>query len=156
MRKRIIQQNTEASQPEEDQGWLDLAQLVQVEMTSEDPEFPIESAMDGGPGWRAQHPGQQTIRLLFDKPQHIKRIKLVFQEDEWARTQEFSLRWSTDGTAFPREIVRQQYNFSPPDVTRECENYSVDLAALMLLELIIVPDISGGEARAWLAQLRLA
>jgi len=158
MRKRIIQQDTQGTFADEDQDWLDLEQLVQVELTSEDPEYPIESAlrMNSGPGWRAQQVGEQTIRLLFDKPQSIKHIKLVFQEDERAHTQEFSLHWSSDSAASRREIVRQQYNFSPPDINREREDYTVDLDGLMLLELSIIPDISGGETRASLAQLRLA
>jgi hypothetical protein len=52
--------------------------------------------------------------------------------------------------------VRQQYNFSPPGVTHEFEDYAVDLVGVAALELRIVPDISGGEARASLAQLRIA
>ena len=72
------------------------------------------------------------------------------------RTQEFVLRWSTGAGASSREIVRQQYNFSPPDVTREVEDYAVDLDGLTMLELSIIPDISGGEARASLGQLRIA
>ena len=158
MRKRVIQQDTQGTLPDEDQDWLELEHLVQVEMTSEDPQYPIESAlnMNSGPGWRAQHAGQQTIRLMFDKPQSIKHIKLVFQEDERARTQEFSLHWSSDSAASRREIVRQQYNFSPPDASREREDYRVELDAVTLLELDITPDISGGEARASLAGLRLA
>jgi hypothetical protein len=158
MRKRIIGEANEGALPGEDQDWLDLEHLAQAELTSEDPEYPIESAltMRGGPGWRAQHAGQQTIRLLFDKPQDIKRINLVFQENERARTQEFSLYWCADSAASRREIVRQQYNFSPPDIDRECEDYAVNLDGLTLLELNIIPDISGGDARASLAQLRLA
>ena len=158
MRKRMIQKHAQGAFPDDDQSWLDLEPLVQLELTSEDPEYPIESAlkMNSGPGWRAQHSGQQTIRLLFDKPQNIKRIKLVFQEDERARTQEFSLHWSSGSAASRREIVRQQYNFSPPGANRECEDYTVNLDGLTRLELSIIPDISGGEARASLAQLRLA
>jgi len=158
MRKRTIQQSTQGIPPVDDQGWLDLENLVQVELTSEDAEHPIESAliMNTGSGWRAQQPGKQTIRLLFDKPRSIKRIQLVFQEDERARTQEFALHWSPGGGAPHREIVRQQYNFSPPDITRELEDYVVDLEALTMLELSIIPDISGGGTRASLAQLRLA
>ena len=112
--------------------------------------------MNSGPGWRAQQAGQQTIRLLFDKPHTIKRIKLVFQEDEWERTQGFTLHWSPDSAASRREIVRQQYNFSPPGMSRELEDYVVDLNGLTMLELSIIPDISGGDTRASLAQLRLA
>ena len=158
MRKRIIQQDTQGTSSDEDQDWLDLEHLVQVELTSEDPDYPIESALtvNSGPGWRAQHAGQQTIRLMFDKPQSIKHIKLVFQEDERERTQEFVLRWSPDPGGSGREIVRQQYNFSPPDVAHEREDYVVELDGLRMLQLVIIPDISGGETRASLAQLGLA
>jgi len=158
MRKQTIQQSTQGISPVDDQDWFDLENLVQVELTSEDAEHPIESAliMDTGSGWRAQQPGKQTIRLLFDKPRSIKRIQLVLQEYERERTQEFALHWSPGGGAPRREIVRQQYNFSPPDITRELEDYVVDLEALTMLELSIIPDISGGGTRASLAQLRLA
>jgi hypothetical protein len=50
--------------------------------------------------------------------------------------------------------VRQQYHFSPPGTTREFEDYAVDLAEVMVLELKIVPD-SGGEAQASVAQFRI-
>jgi len=158
MRKQIINQGSQGTTPADDQDWLDVEHLVQVELTSEDAEHPIESAlkMNAGSGWRAQQPGKQTIRLLFDKLHRISRIQLAFQEDELERTQEFVLRWSPDGGASYREIVRQQYNFSPPGMSRELEDYVVDLDGLTMLELSIIPDISGGEARASLAQLRLA
>jgi hypothetical protein len=94
--------------------------------------------------------------VLFDKVQRLMRIQLLFHEDQQARTQEFLLRWSPDGGQSYREIVRQQYNFSPPSVTREFEDYTVDLAGVTALELRIVPDISGGDARASVAQLRIA
>jgi hypothetical protein len=80
----------------------------------------------------------------------------VFQEKERQRTQEFLLRWSPDGGASWQEIVRQQYNFSPPDNTREIEEYTAEIQGLTLLELVIIPDISGGDAHASLAGLRLA
>jgi len=158
MRKQIINQGSQGASPADDQDWLDMEHLVQVELTSEDAEHPIESAlkMNTGSGWRAQQPGKQTIRLLFDKPHRISGIQLAFQEDERERTQEFVLRWSPDGGASYREIVRQQYNFSPPGMSRELEDYVVDLDGLTMLELSIIPDISGGGARASLAQLRLA
>ena len=129
-----------------------------MEVTSEDAEHPIESALipGAGPGWRAEQPGEQTVRLLFHEPQRIKRVDLRFREDERERTQQFVLRWSSDAGHSYREILRQQYNFSPPATTSENENYNVDLAGLTTLELTIVPDISGGPARASLSQLRIA
>lgn len=96
------------------------------------------------------------IRLFFDEPLHIRRIHLVFHEDEQQRTQEFVLRWSPDVGQSYKEIVRQQYNFTPPDTSQEIEDYTVYLAGVPVLELVIVPDINGGSAYASLARLRLA
>jgi len=157
MRKRIITRDTRDVAPP-DQNWLDLENLAEAELTSEDASHPIESALrpGEGPGWRASESGQQTVRLLFDKPLRVRRIRLVFQEDEQARTHEFVLRWSSDGGQSYRDIVRQRYNFSSPHNTLEIEDYAVDLVGLTALELSIVPDISGGPARASVAQLCLA
>lgn len=157
MLKRVIGQETQvASAP--NQQWLNLDALAQVEITSEEAAHPIESGLLPGSasGWRAAQPGPQTMRLVFDQPQRIKRVHLEFHEDELQRTQQFVLRWSSNGGESYREIVRQQYNFSPPTTTRECEDYPVDLDGVTTLELSIVPEISGGSARASLAQLRLA
>jgi hypothetical protein len=141
-----------------DQHWLDLGSVATVEVTSETKDHPVESALllSETRGWRAAHPGTQIIRLLFDHPLKIKRISLVFEETESTRTQEFVLRWSSDlGHSF-REIVRQQWNFSPPGTGQELEDYLVDLSNVTVLELEIVPDKSGGEARASLESLRMA
>jgi hypothetical protein len=157
MRKRIVGQDPLNASPGDD-VWLDLQRLAQVELTSEEGAFPIEAAlMPGlGSGWRAAKQGEQTIRLLFDETQRVRRIQLLFLEDQQARTQEFVLRWSPDSGQSYREIVRQQYNFNPPGMTRELEDYTVDLVEVTALELRIVPDISGGDARASMAQLRIA
>ena len=157
MRKRIINHNPQSVSPV-DQSWLDLQRLAQVELTSEEAAHPIEAALmpSVGSGWRAAQAGEQTIRLLFDELQRVRRIQLLFYEDQQARTQEFVLRWSPDAGQFYREIVRQQYNFSPPGMTREFEDYTVDLVGVTALELRIVPDINGGDARASVAQIRIA
>jgi len=157
MRKRLIGHDTRDLQADEP-GWLDIERLAQVEITSEDAGYPIESALipGMGSGWRAAQPGEQTIRLRFDEPLRLKLIHLVFHEDEQERTQEFVLRWSPDGGQSYRDIVRQQYNFSPPGAAREVEDYDIALDGVTALELKIVPDISGGSAQASLAQWRLA
>jgi hypothetical protein len=158
MRKKITSPVPEVTPRTSQESWIDLERLAQVEVTSEDGAHPIESALvpGAGPGWRAAQPGQQTIRIRLDEPQRLRRILLVFEERERARTQEFVLRWSADGGRTYREIVRQQYNFSPPDTVHEREIYAVDLNNVTILELSIVPDINGGGACASLAQLRLA
>jgi hypothetical protein len=157
MLKRIIppvQKNT----PPPGEDWLDLVRLAQVEITSEDAAHPIESALlpDQGSGWRAAGPGEQTIRLLFAHPQQLRRIWLQFVEPVTERTQEFVLRWSSDAGQSFREILRQQWNFSPQGATCETEDHRVDLSGVTVLELSIIPDISRGDARASLSQLRLA
>jgi hypothetical protein len=156
MRKRVINQGTQDLSPSNEQ-WLNLETLAEIEVTSEDAAHPIESALmpSAGSGWRALQPGQQTIRLLFDEPMRIRRMRLVFQENELERTQQFVLRWSSDGGQSYREIVRQQYNFSPPGTTTELEDLTVELDGLTTLELNIIPDITGGPACASLNQLRL-
>jgi hypothetical protein len=157
MRKRIIAPlEQETASPEGD--WLDLESLAEVEVTSEDVAYPIEAALlsGHGSGWRAAAPGKQTIRLLFTRPQRLKRICLSYVEPAARRTQEYVLRWSADGGQSYREIVRQQWNFSPQGAIRETEDHRVDLPVVTALELTIIPDITGGNAIASLARLRLA
>jgi len=157
MRKRFIAPTPEAARPH-GEGWLDINRTAVVEITSEEEGFPIESALVSGEnrGWRAAVPGSQTVRLVFDKPQQIRRISLVVEEEQEPRTQEFVLRWSADGGHLFREIVRQQWNFTPTGSAREAEDYRVDLSDVTALELTIVPDISGGAAHASVAQWRIA
>jgi len=156
MRKRILNQHIDEIVPSASQKWLDLENLAQVDITSEDPAHPIEAALTDGTGWRAANPGEQTIRLLFDKPQSLKHLHLQFDEDRHERTHEFLLRCSVDGGRSYKEIVRQQYTFSPSGTTREVESYDVDLHGVTILELWILPDISGGHAFASLTKLHLA
>ncbi len=154
MQKRIIK-HAEAAQAG---GGLNVEQLTEVEVTSEDPDAPVEGALVHGRscGWRASEPGKQTLRLLFHAPQRLSRISLRFFELSDERTQEFVLRWSSgNGDSF-HEIVRQRWNFSPRGSTEEIEEYTVELDRVLVLELVIVPDVSGGTAHAKLATLRLA
>jgi hypothetical protein len=137
-----------SEKPSLDEGWLDLDAIAVVEVTSEENGYPVESALvssDSG-GWRAADSGIQTIRVIFDDPQRLTRIVLVFEETMIERTQEFVLRWSPDGGRSFRKIVRQQWNFSPPATVRETEEYEVELSGATILELIIVPDKSRGTA----------
>ena len=157
MRKRQIFLTTESTRPPE-QAWLELDRIASVEVTSEEQDYPVESALveDDGRGWRAANSGTQIVRLVFDEPQRLRRIWLAFEDTDHTRTQEFVLRWSPGiGHSF-REIVRQQWNFSQPDSVREIEDYAVELSDVVVLDLIIVPDKGNSEARASLQGLRLA
>src|SRR3954471_1911893 len=133
MRKRIAP--AVSVRPALRHEWLDVEGLVEVQVTSEDPANPIEAALlpGNGEGWRAATTGIQTIRIVFDNPQNIEHIHLVFVEEQESRTQEFVLRWAQSMDAQPTEILRQRYNFTP--VASEVEEYAVSLAAVKLVEL---------------------
>lgn len=156
MRKRIHQQEPPTA-PAIDERWLDLASIAQVEVTSEDPEYPIENAFLPGAtgGWKAASPGTHTIKLLFDIPLQIAVVELFFVEENAARTQQFTLSWRSHKDGPAQEIVRQQYNFSLPNSTREKETYQVNLDGVWELELELVPDISRDGTFATLASLRV-
>jgi len=155
MRKVMIEAARETPEPRS--GWMDVERLARVEITSEDPAHPIEAALGAGgeAGWRATEPGEQTIRLLFDEPAHLTRIRLGFVEPAAERTQEFVLRWSSDGGRSYHDVVRQQYTFSPRGATSEVEDFHVDLAGVTAMELAIEPDQGRGEALATLAEWRV-
>ncbi|MEI6232617.1 MAG: hypothetical protein WCT04_06170 [Planctomycetota bacterium] len=157
MRKQIIQQHPPVRSFDES-NWLDIPTIAQVELSSEDESYPIEAALSagGGAGWRAAEAGKQTIRIIFDEPQSIRKIHVEFRESSGVqRTQEFALSASIRAMPHPKEIVRQQYNFNA-DASVETENYAVNLDGVTALELVIIPDQNGGNAMASLARLRVA
>lgn len=160
MRKTIVSPAATAA-PRATDAWWDLASIAAVEVSSEDAAHPIEAALlperfTDGNGWRAGAAGPQLVRLRFDAPRPLRRIRLRIDEGAQERTQELVLRWSGDGGASFREIVRQQWTFSPGGATSEVEDYAVDLGRVDVLELAIVPHVGGGDARAALTELRLA
>lgn len=160
MRKEIVEHRTSVGKGQGRAEWLDLDLIAHVQLTSEDPAFPIENALGTSPernerGWRANSPGPHTITLSFDAPQHIQRIFLHFIEREMERTQEFVLRYSS-GSERDREIVRQQWAFSPTGSTQEIEDYAVELEPVTKLELVIDPDRGRRQSLATLNAVRLA
>ena len=160
MRKNIVEHRTTEGRSQSDAEWLDLDWIAHIQLTSEDPASPIENALGTSPernehGWRATSPGPQTITLGFDAPQRIRRIFLHFIEREREREQEFVLRYSS-ASEREREIVRQQWTFSPTGSTQEIEDYAVELESVTKLELAIDPDRGRGHSLATLSALRLA
>lgn len=156
LRKRIVSESLERSIGGEP-GWIDLVDAAEVEITSEDPERPIDGALvvPTEAGWRAAGPGPQVLRILFDTPRTISRLYLHFEESAIERTQEFSLAWGASTDALD-EIVRQQWTFSPQGSTHEIEDYRPTPREVAVVELKIVPDVSGGAAHATLERFRLA
>ncbi|HEY5706115.1 MAG TPA: hypothetical protein VIS96_11130 [Terrimicrobiaceae bacterium] len=139
LRKQILQEPVAI----EKRG-LDLASLARFEISSEDAGHPIDNALnDDSRSWRAAEDGPQTIRINFDSPQTISRIVVIFEETDHSRTQEFVLSWRPFESSEWREVVRQQFNFSPPSTAIEREEYSVSVKDAIGVELRIVPNISG-------------
>jgi hypothetical protein len=156
MRKSLIIDSQPDTSTEPVQ-WLDLKSLASVEVTSESSDHPVESvfATQAGAGWRAAEAGKQIIRLVFDQPHDVHRTQLRFSEAGVERTQEFVLEWAPLRGPM-REIVRQQWNFSPEGATSEVEDYHVDLDGVSVLQLTINPDITHAVAPASLSHWRVA
>ena len=141
-------------------GEIDIAAVATVLVTSEAAEHPVDHAFDGhrGPGgsrWVAGEPGEQAVILAFDAPQAIRRVVLEVEEPEVARTQELQLAVSTDGGRTYRELLRQEYNFSPPGTTFEREDWAVTAEGVTHLRLVIRPDKGGKPCRATITSLVL-
>jgi len=156
VREKLI--NSDTMRPHAQEEWLDLEEIARVEVTSEDPNFPIEAALAAaeGSGWRAAKKGTQIIRIVLDNPRTLHWIRLEFSETVIERTQEFTLRWSDEAAGPFKEIVRQLWNFSPQGSTSEVEDYQVQLKNLSVLELTLKPDLTPNNAFATLARCRVA
>ena len=137
--------------------WLNLEELASVQISSEDPSYPFEGALHGTQqnGWKAAAPGPQTIRLTFDKPRSIRRIRLEFHEDGAERSQEFAI-YATTANQGRKELVRQQWTFSPGGSTSEIEDYPVKLADVIAIELQIDPGRHDKQRIASLQSIALA
>ena len=109
----------------------------------------VEFALVSGEmrGWRAEASGTQTIRLIFDKPQKLSRISLIFEESEMVsrwRAPVFEKLCASDGISAHLTTIR------------EVQEYRIELSDVGILELVIVPDINRGAACASLKSLRLS
>jgi hypothetical protein len=141
MRKTILANDDAVTKPVGG-VWLDLEKIARVEISSEDAAFPIEHALGAAAttGWRAAGTGPQTVRIHFDDPQAVRRIQVHVIDRATERSQEFAIFAETDGGR--REVVRQQFSFSPGGSTEEIEDYSVELNGVTMVELKIDPDRS--------------
>lgn len=142
-------------------GELDIARIATVLVTSEDPSHPVENAFDGqrGPGasyWAAAEPGLQTIVLVFDRPQSIRKIQIEIEETAASRAQTLQVLVSQNGGRSFEQTRRQEYNFSPAGATFQQEIWEVDLRDVTHFRLEIAPDADRGVAPAKLTALTLA
>jgi hypothetical protein len=159
MRKSIVSPSAVTATPISDL-WRDLERIARVEISSEDELFPIENALGkkSATGWRAAGTGPQLIRLHFDEPLNIKRLRLHFLDKTAERSQEFAV-YAGSGAEL-KEVVRQQWSFSPNGSTEEIEDFTVNLSGITTMEVRIDPDRSHdpklSQSYASLQSLKLA
>jgi hypothetical protein len=93
-----------------------LDELADVEISSEDAAYPIESALlPGSRQWlaRGRFPAARRSGCSSRSRSALHLIRHCVCRNFLPRTQEYLLRWSGDGGQSFREIVRQQWNFRP-------------------------------------------
>ena len=158
LRKRLLEAEAAASGRAANE--IDIVSRATISYSSEDPAHPVEHLLDGqsGPGatrWiSARADTTEHIVLEFDRPQRISRLVYEVEEPARERTQEVRVEVSEDGGRSYRQIVAQEYNFSPGGATYQREEQRLDLHRVSHLRLTIVPN-KNGSGTATLTALRL-
>lgn len=139
---------------------MPLLALAEVRASSEDDGHPILLAFDDGeaPGstcWKAQDPGEQTVTVAFREACRLRQVTMQVEEREVTRTQEVQLAVSTDGGLTYRELLRQEFTFSPGGATWEQENWRVQQDDVTNVRLVIKPDKGRTDVYATLTSLQL-
>lgn len=160
IRKQILPSASVSPRGRRERGTLDVAAIASVLLTSECSEHPIENAFDandgpGGTRWIAGEPGEQTVTLAFDSPQTIREVAVQCEERELSRTQVLKLSISQDGGQSYRELLRQEYNFSPQGATFEEETWAISVEGVTHLQVHFQPDKGHVPVRATLTSLVL-
>jgi hypothetical protein len=158
LRKRALLQDSAATG--DYAGQIDLARNAVFASSSEDPAHPLEHLVDrylgpGGTRWASARPDvTEQIVLEFDQPRRIGRLVYEVEECVQERTQQVRVEVSTDGGRGYRQILAQDYNFSPRGATFQHEDLRLDLDGVTHLRLTIVPN-KGGSGVATLTSLQL-
>ena len=102
--------------------WFAVEAIAGIAVTSEADDAPVENVLypDRETGWRAGEPGRQIVRVTFGRPTNLRHIQLTFRESQLTRTQEFTLSCTVAGGE-RREVIHQQWTFSPQGSTEEVE-----------------------------------
>jgi hypothetical protein len=139
---------------------LNLTTGATIAYSSEQATHPVDSMFDGrdGPGgtfWESARENTiETILIEFDHPQIISRLIFEVEERQLERTQEVRVEVSCDGGDSFRQLVLQEFVFSPKGATYQREDLRVGVEKASHLRLTIVPN-KNGSGRAKLTSLRL-
>ena len=139
------------SQEPAEVSWLDLDALAEVTIVVGGRRVERRRGT-----WSANSPGEQLIDIRFHHPTSIGRLRVVSSESRQSRTQEMTIWASLHRGEQHREVLRQQFNFSPRGATEEIEDYRLRLEAVSAIQLRIVPSIDGRPAVANVRELRVA
>jgi hypothetical protein len=161
IRKRIVRDACPPLPLNTELPMLDIPAIATVIVSSEKTDHPIEHVFDGQRGsgasrWLAAVPGEQCLIINFDTPQTLRQLALDIEEPDISRTQELLLSVSSDGGRTYRDVVRQEYNFSPPGTTYERETWALNTDRITHLVIRITPDKGGQAALATLTSVMLA
>src|SRR5438874_10685867 len=96
----------------------------------------------------------ERIVLEFDRPQQISCLVYEVEECRQERTQEVRVEVSSDHGRTYRQVLVQEYTFSPQGAIFQHEELRLELPAITHLSLTIVPNKSGSGI-ASLTALRL-
>jgi hypothetical protein len=158
LRKRPLEADAAASARAA--GEIDIAGCATIAYSSENPARPVDHMLDGrcGPGaTRSVSARPDTVEHIvveFDRPQATSRLVYEVEETMRERTQEVHVEVSEDGGRSYRQILVQEYNFSPGGATYQREEQRFNLRQVTHLRLTIVPNKSG-SGTATLTALRL-
>ena len=132
-------------------AWLDLDAVADVSIVADGRRIPRAAG-----AWSADYPGDQTIEIRFREPTSLACLRVVCSELEQSRTQEMTIWASLHRGEQHREVVRQQFTFSPDGATKEVETYALRLDGVSLVQVRIIPSIDGRRAVARVSELQLA
>ena len=141
-------------------GEIDLAETAAVAYSSEDPGYPIENLLDRNAGphatcWRsARADTEEHVVFEFDEPQAISRLIYEVEEAAADRTQEVRVEVSEDDGETYRQLLVQEYNFSPAGATFQHEDQRFAVDGATHLRLTVVPN-KNGSGVATLTTVRL-
>ena len=158
MRKRLMSE--QVSKHADRPGEIDVASLATFHYSSEDPDHPLEHLIDGrvgrgGTRWASARPNMtERIELEFEPAQQISRLVYEVEEHRVERTQEVRIEVSTDHGRTYRQVLAQDYTFSPAGATFQHEEVHLEVSPITHLNLTIIPN-KGGSGVATLTSLRL-
>ena len=158
MRKRLMSE--QISECVGRPGQIDVASLATFRYSSEDPDHPLDHLIDGhcgrgGTRWASARANTtECIELEFEPAQEISRLIYEVEEHRVERTQQVRVEISTDRGRIYRQVLAQDYTFSPEGATFQHEDVHLELRPITHVRLTIVPN-KGGSGVATLTSLRL-